>query len=90
MPGGMGGAGGRLHTGSDISRRNPPSRCMMGGLVPEGAGRWGHGSELQRLGGGGGVRRVGAGQWHQEAGLDGHHRPGRSRTLEKNIMGKKP
>lgn len=86
----MGGAGGCLHTGSDISRRNPPSRCVLGELVPEGAGRWGHGSELLWLGGGGEVGWVGPGQWHQEAGLDGHHRPGRSRPLFKNIMEKEP
>lgn len=52
----MGGAGGRLHTGSDISYRNLPSRCMLGWLIPEGAGRRCHSSKLQRLGAGGGMR----------------------------------
>lgn len=33
--------------------------------------------------------REGVGQWWQEAGLDGHHRSGWSRSLKKRIIRKK-
>lgn len=62
---------------------------MMGDLIPERAGCWCHRSELQRLGGGGGMGSEGAVQRCQEAGLDGHHRSGWSRSLKKRIIRKK-
>lgn len=62
---------------------------MMGVLIPERAGCWCHGSELQGLGGGGGMGSEGVGPWCQEAGLNGHHRSRHSRSLQIRIRTKK-